>query len=111
MATCLFSTQSTGQANLLELVTVEPDGIVSKPLMETRGAKVLLFALDAGQELSEHTSAYAASVHVLDGRVQLLVNGKEHALGVNDFLVMPAQAPHSVIAESATRMLLTLFIE
>ena len=108
MARVLFDTDSIHATNLLELVEVVPGGIVSKPLLETECVKQVLFALDAGQQLSEHTSPSVATVHVLEGTVYLRVDGAEHQLGPHGWLMMPENAPHELRAQEPAHLLLTL---
>lgn len=40
-------------------------GILSRTLFSEGGSKTVLFAFDTGQELSEHTAARPAIVHIL----------------------------------------------
>ena len=108
MSTPLFNTDETRWANLIEQINISPGGIVSKPLLETDSIKQVLFAIDANQELSEHTSPFVATVHVLDGQADFVVSGEDYRLDSNDWLVMPPSAAHAVRAVKPTRMLLTL---
>mgnify|MGYP000853986502 CR=1 FL=1 len=82
---------------------------VSTPLLNMPQGKVVLFAMDAGQEMSEHRAPFVATVHVLEGRLRFAVGDEERVMGPDDWLVMPANAPHRLTAEEPTRFLLTLF--
>ena len=108
MAKPLFDSKSIEHANLLAAIPVESGGIVSKPLIDTGPLKQVLFAIDAGQDISEHTSPFVATVHVLDGFLRFEVEGRTHEMGPNDWLVMPPNATHSLKALAPVRMLLTL---
>lgn len=46
-------------------------------LARTAGGNVTLFAFDAGEELSEHTSPFDALVNVLEGTFVLTIAGQE----------------------------------
>jgi quercetin dioxygenase-like cupin family protein len=46
-------------------------GILSQTLSEQGGIELLLFAFAAGEQLSEHTSARPAIIHILDGEGEL----------------------------------------
>lgn len=69
---------------------------------------VTLFAFDAGQELSEHTTPYDALVQILDGEALLTIGGQPYRLGAGDMIVMPARQPHAVKAIARFKMLLTM---
>jgi quercetin dioxygenase-like cupin family protein len=108
MAQPLFGFDAVSEANLLELIICVKSGTVRKTLMDAPGLKQVLFAMDAGQELSEHRSPYLALVHVLDGTMRMRVNGQDHALRPASWLLMPPDTPHDVHADEPTRFLLTL---
>lgn len=74
-------------------------GIHSQTLSKADGVEVVLFSLAAGEELSEHTSARPAIVHVLRGSGRLGVAGDEHAIGPGAWLRMPARTQHAIVAE------------
>src|SRR5262245_34765209 len=109
MAQPLFGADVVRAANLLDLIAVVESGTVSKTLLNQPAFKQVLFAMDAGQELSEHRAPYLALVQVLDGRVRMQVSGEKRTLGPMSWLLMPPDAPHDVHAELPTRFLLTLF--
>ena len=108
MAKAMFDAATVQRANLLSVVPIVPGAIVSKPLVHTAGCKVILFAMDAGQSISEHHAPFVATVHVLDGRLDFGVAGQKHAMAANDWLVMPFDEKHDLVAVEPTRFLLTL---
>ncbi len=111
MAEALYTTEQVEQANLLEAAEVVADAIVSKPLVNTEAIRQVVFAMDAGQSISEHRAPYIAVVQVLDGRLRFGVGGCDRELGPHDWLVMPPNEPHDLDAITATRFLLTLVKE
>jgi quercetin dioxygenase-like cupin family protein len=86
-----------------------PNGIVSRTLLRTPTARVVLFGFSEGQELTEHTSTQHALIQVLSGECEFSLGGKPHALKAGDFLHIPPNLPHAVKATSQFAMLLTLF--
>ncbi len=85
-----------------------PNGIVSRTLLRTGTARVVLFGFSDGQELTEHTSTQAALVQVISGECEFTLEGQPHPLKAGDFLYMPPGAPHAVKALGQFSMLLTL---
>lgn len=101
-----------GEPRFLELRSACPivtGSNVSTPLLNMPQGKVVLFAMDAGQEISEHRAPFVATVHVLEGRLRFALGADERVMGPDEWLVMPANAPHRLSAEEPTRFLLTLF--
>jgi quercetin dioxygenase-like cupin family protein len=75
-------------------------GIHSQTLSDADGVELVLFALAAGERLSEHTSARAAIVHVLSGEGELMAAGGAHQVKPGAWLRMAARTPHAVVAET-----------
>jgi quercetin dioxygenase-like cupin family protein len=75
-------------------------GIHSQTLSKADGVELVLFAMAAGEQLSEHTSARPAIVHVLSGEGHLVVNGDEHRLQAGAWLRMAVRTPHAISAET-----------
>jgi quercetin dioxygenase-like cupin family protein len=91
-----------------ELIVGTPHGIASRVLARAGGGNLTLFAFDAGQELSEHSTPYDALVLVLDGRMTLTIGGEAVTAGPGSITRMPANVPHAVRAGEASRMLLLM---
>lgn len=109
MAAPLFDAVSPDFAELLTVCPIVTGAIVSKPLLNLPEGRVVLFAMDAGQQISEHRAPFTSTVHVLDGRLRFGVETTEREMGPHDWLVMPANAPHHLTAIAPTRFVLTLF--
>ena len=75
-------------------------GIHSQTLSDSDGVELVLFAMAAGERLSEHTSARPAIVHVLQGEGRLTVAGDEYPLAAGTWLRMAIRTPHAIEAES-----------
>ena len=84
-------------------------GIVSRTLMKTSTARVVLFGFAVGQELTEHTSPQHAMVQVLSGECEWTLGGQVRTLKAGELLYMPPNLPHAVRATQQFSMLLTLF--
>jgi quercetin dioxygenase-like cupin family protein len=98
-----------GAALLLhDLVTPTEQGIASRVLAKAQGGNVTLFAFDAGQGLTEHTSPFDALVLVLDGAFILTIGGAPVRATPGTIVRMPANVPHAVEAPEAARMLLVM---
>ncbi len=101
-----------GEALSLEsLVAVTPGGIASRILAKAAGGSVTLFAFDAGQGLSEHTSPFDALVVVLVGELGVTVGGAPVVARPGTLVRLPAGVPHAVDASEPTRMLLVMLRE
>ena len=94
--------------DLHALVTPTPQGIASRVLAKAAGGSVTLFAFDAGQGLTEHTSPFDALVLVLEGQLTLTIGGAPVSAAPGTVVRMPANVPHGVEAPEPARMLLLM---
>ena len=109
MVSPLFNAATPEFVDLLNACPIVSGATVSKPLLNLAQGKVVIFAMDAGQEISEHRAPFVSTVHVLDGRLRFAVDTTSREMGPHDWLVMPANAPHHLRALEPTRFVLTLF--
>ena len=82
--------------------------VVSKTLLNKKTGTLTLFAFDAGQGLSEHTSPYDATIYILDGEAKLTIGGKDLPAKTGEMVIIPANTPHDVQAEQRFKMLLIM---
>ncbi len=93
---------------LAETVAYQAGAIVSRKLASAPGGNVSVFAFDAGEELSEHTTPHTALLHVLDGRAEVFIDGSPHAVAAGEAIVLPPGHPHAVRAVERFKMVLTM---
>ena len=89
-------------------VDIPTDGTLSRILAKRGPVRVVAFAFDAGQELTEHTASVPVVVQVTSGSFTIEVAGERHRIGPHSWLYLDAGEPHSVYAEEPSRMLLTM---
>jgi quercetin dioxygenase-like cupin family protein len=73
-------------------------GIHSQTVSKADGVELVLFAMADGEQLSEHTSARPAIVHVLSGEGELVVDGDSHPLKPGAWLRMAPRTAHAITA-------------
>ena len=105
------SKQSNGDPSveqLSEMIEVQSGAIVSRTLLKAVNGSTTLFAFDAGQELSEHTTPNEALLVVIEGETLVSIRGDKHGLTTGDVITLPANQPHAVKAEKQFKMLLVM---
>lgn len=95
-------------SNLAAQVDIPADGILSRTLYDDGQLKVVIFAFDVGQELSEHTAAVPAILEIIEGEAQLTLGEDAVAAASGTWVHLAARLPHSVYAKTPVRMLLTM---
>ena len=95
--------------DLAHFLPVPRAGIASSPLLDLPGdTKLVLFAMDAGQEISPHATPFPADVLLLDGALEVMVGDSWAALRPRDRRELPAGLPHALKAHKASHFLLTM---
>jgi quercetin dioxygenase-like cupin family protein len=90
------------------LIELAADSTVSRTVLKAEGARVVLFAFDTGQELSEHTAAVPILIQVLDGRLRVGADGQHVELVPGGLVHIGSRVPHEILALEPSRMALTM---
>jgi quercetin dioxygenase-like cupin family protein len=91
-----------------ESVEYSEGGIVSKTVLKKQTGNISLFSFDKGEALSEHTAPFDAMIQVVDGRGEIIIDGKSYFLEAGQVIIMPANIPHAVKAVERFKMVLTM---
>lgn len=89
-------------------IEVPAGGTLSRTLHRDERLRLVAFGFDAGEELSEHTSAAAAIIQVAEGRIEVSAGGTVLELNPSSWLCLEPHEPHSVRALEPSVVLLTL---
>lgn len=95
-------------SDLAEELEIPRDGTLSKVLYRDDQLRLVGFAFDTGQELTEHTAAVPVLIQVVSGRLSVTLEADRMELGPGGWLRMEAHAPHSVRALVPTVAVLTM---
>ncbi len=94
--------------NLKNSIEYSPGAIVSKTLIKKDSGTITLFACDEGQKISEHSTPHDALVTILDGEALIIIGDEEIRVKEGESLLMPADIPHTLIAEKSYKKLLIM---
>lgn len=72
-----------------KLLAYQEGAVISRQMAGTMGT-VTMFAFDAGQGLSEHTAPFDAMVIVIDGEVDIFIEGTPTRVKAGEVFIMPA---------------------
>lgn len=95
-------------AAMTDLVAVASQSTVSRTILRAEGVRLVLFAFDEGEELSEHTAAMPVLLQALDGRFEITAAGRTVTLVPGGVVHLGTRTPHAVLAQEPGRLLLTM---
>lgn len=90
------------------LIQVQEEATVSRTVLKAEGARIVLFAFDKGQVLTEHTAAMPVVIQVLSGHVEIRADGRTVDLVPGGAVHLGTRLPHSVTALEPTKMQLIM---
>lgn len=100
--------QKTSAIRLKDAITYPESGVQRQTLLEDANCRYILLSMAAGATLAEHAAPRNATVHGIEGKGILTLNGEALLLEPGVLIFMPASALHSISADTNLSVLLTL---
>lgn len=91
-----------------DIAAYQDHSVVSREIISKPAGTVTVFAFDEGEGLSEHTAPFDALVCVIEGTATVLIDAKPYTVNAGEMIIMPANRPHALKAETRFKMLLVL---
>ena len=95
--------------HLLDEVDIPENGTLSRVMFSGDGLRVVLFAFDEGQELTDHTASVPAVIQVVKGRLGLTLGDDTVEIGDDSWVHLDAHLTHAVVALEPSVLILTLW--
>lgn len=93
---------------LADLIDYKPGKVASITLTQKRSVGMTLFAIDKGEGLSTHSATGDAMAQILEGSVEITIDGVAQIVKAGETIIMPAEIPHGLKAVEAFKFLLTV---
>jgi quercetin dioxygenase-like cupin family protein len=77
-------------------------------LLRESGLRVLLLHLEDGEEIPEHQTSGAITVHCLKGNVSFVAGAEKLDLNSGVLVSLPPGSPHSLVANGTSVLLVTV---
>lgn len=103
-------TESLVIADLATALPVSADATTSRVVANNERLRVVAFAMDTGQELTDHASPRAVVVQMVEGNLRFTVDGQEHHLTAGDVVYLAPDARHALVADTPCRFALVLVV-
>lgn len=93
---------------LADLIDYKPGKVASITLTQKQSVGMTLFAIDKGEGLSTHSATGDAMAQILEGSVEITIDGVAQIVKAGETIIMPAEIPHGLKAVEAFKFLLTV---
>jgi quercetin dioxygenase-like cupin family protein len=109
-----MSTTATNESvvvpGLFAELPVAREATTSRVVVNNRVLRVVAFAMGAGQELTDHASARAVTVHMVSGTVRFTVADRTRDLVAGDVVYLAPGERHAVLATTDAQFVLVLVV-
>jgi quercetin dioxygenase-like cupin family protein len=92
----------------VEIIEYVPNSVVIKTILKKPTGSVRLMSFDSGEGLTERTSPYDTFAQIIDGKADIVINGKSNFLVTGQSIVIPALAPNSIKPSGKFKLILTV---
>lgn len=100
--------ENVAQLDVLADLPVAKESITSRVLVNNPLMRVVTFAFDTGEQLTEHASPRAVVVQVLTGVIRFTAGGVEHRMVAGDVLYLAPGERHALVADEPSHMSLVM---
>lgn len=82
--------------------------VKTKVVIETDFSKEIRILMKSGQIMKEHKAPYPIIIHILEGEIELGVQGTKYAMKIGDIVTLEENVPHDLNASEDAVIRLTL---
>jgi quercetin dioxygenase-like cupin family protein len=91
-----------------DTVAFQDGAVVSRTIINKPAGTVTVFAFDKGERLSTHSAPFDALLQVVEGSGRVTIEEKVFTVRAPESIIMPANRPHSVVADERFKMVLVM---
>jgi quercetin dioxygenase-like cupin family protein len=93
---------------IVEIIEYVPNSVVTKTIIKKSTGNVSAEAYDTGEGLSEKISPFDTFAQIIDGKAEIVIDGKPHFLNTGQSIIIPAHTPNIIKANERFKMISTI---
>jgi quercetin dioxygenase-like cupin family protein len=93
---------------IVEIIEYVPNSVVTKTIIKKSTGNVSAEAFDTGEGLSEKISPFDTFAQIIDGKAEIVIDGKSHFLNTGQSIIIPAHTPNIIKANERFKMISTI---
>jgi quercetin dioxygenase-like cupin family protein len=103
------SEQEKGETFIIvEIIEYIPNSVVLKTIVKKSSGNVTVASFDTGEAMTERISAFDTFIQVIDGKAEIIIEGKVHLLDVGQSIIIPAHSRNMIKANVRFKMISTV---
>jgi quercetin dioxygenase-like cupin family protein len=92
----------------VEIIEYVPNSVVIKTVLKKSTGNISVMSVDSGEGLTEKTTPFDTFVQIIDGKAEIVINGKSNLLLTGQSIVIPAHAPNLIKPNGRFKMIQTI---
>ena len=93
---------------IVEIIEYIPNSVVIKTIIKKTTGNVTAVSVDSGESLTERSSPFDTFIQVIDGKAEIIIQGKSNMLNTGESIIIPAHASNSIKANVRFKILSTI---
>jgi quercetin dioxygenase-like cupin family protein len=93
---------------IVEIIEYVSNSVVIKTIINKNTGNVTVSSFDTGEALTEKTSPFDTFVQVIEGKAEIVINGKAHQLETGRSIIIPAHSRNIIKANERFKMISTV---
>jgi len=93
---------------IVEIIEYVPDSVVIKTIIKKTTGNISAISFDTGEKLEEKTSPFDTFIQIIDGKAEIVIDGKSKELETGQSIIIPAHARNSIKANDRFKMISTV---
>jgi quercetin dioxygenase-like cupin family protein len=93
---------------IVEIIEYIPNSVVSKTIIKKSTGNISIMSFDSGEGLTEKISPFDTFAQIIEGKAEVVIDGKSHLLVSGQGIVMPAHLSNLIKANGRFKMISTI---
>jgi quercetin dioxygenase-like cupin family protein len=93
---------------VVEITEYVEDSVVIKTILKKITGSVRVISIDQGEAFAENVSPFDKFVQIIDGKAEIVINGKSNFLITGQAIIIPAHSKNTVKANERFKMISTI---
>jgi quercetin dioxygenase-like cupin family protein len=93
---------------IVEIIEYVLNSVVTKTIIRKTTGNVCAVSFDSGEALTEKTSPFDTFIQIIEGKAEIVIDGKSSTLNTGQSIIIPAHTANIVKANERFKMISTI---
>jgi quercetin dioxygenase-like cupin family protein len=93
---------------VVEILEYVPNSVLIKTIIRKTTGNVTAVSFDSGEAMAEKISPFATFIQIIEGKAEIVIDGKLNMLGTGQSIIIPAHKRNSIKANERFKMISTI---